>query len=50
LVNVTTLVFQYGRGNGFIHLTRKPVEDANLVTRVYGFGAEKNIDVSYRSG
>ncbi|MGN6352814.1 MAG: phage tail protein [Parafilimonas sp.] len=48
--NNTTLAFQYGRGNGLYTLTRKPIEDANLVTRVYGFGAERNIDMNYRDG
>ena len=46
----TTLSFQYGRGNGLYTLTRRAIEDANIVTRVYGFGADKNLDTSYRGG
>lgn len=48
--NVTTLSFQYGKGKGLYTLTRKPIEDADLVTRVYGFGGEKNLDLTYRNG
>ncbi|WP_143960225.1 phage tail protein [Litoribacter populi] len=48
--NDTTLVFEYGKGNGLYSLTRQNISDANLVTRLYGFGGSKNIDFNYRNG
>jgi hypothetical protein len=46
----STLVFEYGKGKGLYTLTRTAVDDANVVTRVYGFGASRNIDLYYRDG
>ncbi|MFC2110496.1 phage tail protein [Bacteroidota bacterium] len=46
----TALNFEYGRGNGLYSLTRGRIDDANVVTRVYGFGAAKNLNYDYRSG
>ena len=40
--------FEYGRGNGLYQLDRKQVNSQNVVTRVYGFGSEKNIPYDYR--
>lgn len=46
----TILQFQYGRGLGLYKLTRTKIEDKNVVTRVYGFGARKNLNYDYRDG
>lgn len=46
----TTLNFEYGKGKGLYTLTRQAVDDANVVTRVYGFGSTRNIDYDYRDG
>ena len=46
----TNLSFSYGKGQGLYSLSRKYVQDLNLVTRVYGFGGSKNLDSSYRNG
>lgn len=46
----TTLQFEYGRGSGLYSLTRNSIEEKNVVTRVYGFGARKNLDYDYRQG
>lgn len=46
----TILQFQYGRGRGLYHLHRNKIEDKNVVTRVYGFGARKNLNYDYREG
>ena len=46
----TTLLLEYGRGRGLYTLTRQKVEDKNVVTRVYGFGARKNLSYDYRDG
>ncbi len=46
----TTLQFEYGRGLGLYTLARNKIEDKNVVTRVYGFGARKNLKFDYRGG
>ena len=46
----TALTFEYGKGKGIYKLTRQQVQDQNILTRVYGFGSNRNIDYSYRSG
>lgn len=46
----TTLQFQYGRGLGLYKLNRNRIEDKNVITRVYGFGARKNLNFDYRNG
>lgn len=46
----TALSFEYGRGKGLYKLTRQQVQDQNILTRVYGYGGNKNIDYTYRSG
>lgn len=46
----TTHSFSYGRGNGLYNIARNVVNDANVVTRMYGFGGSKNIDTDYRDG
>ena len=44
----TTLQFEYGRGKGLYTINRNKIEDKNVVTRVYGFGARKNLNYDYR--
>lgn len=46
----TTLQFEYGRGRGLYSLSRGTIDDKNLVTRAYGFGARKNLKEDYREG
>lgn len=46
----TALTFEYGRGKGLYKLTRQQVQSQNILTRVYGYGGDKNIDYTYRSG
>lgn len=46
----TTLQFEYGPHKGLYHLQRNKIEDKNVVTRVYGFGARKNLSYDYRDG
>ena len=40
--------FAYGRGKGLYELTRQTVDSENIVTRLYAFGAEKNLKSAYR--
>lgn len=46
----TTLQFEYGRGRGLYSLSRNSIDDKALVTRLFAFGARKNIDQDYREG
>lgn len=41
--------FEYGKGNGLYRLSRMNVDNKNIVTRLYAFGAEKNLKASYRN-
>ncbi|TXK52395.1 hypothetical protein FVR03_01375 [Pontibacter qinzhouensis] len=45
---VTSLVFSQGRGKGLYTFNMTSRNDANIVTRVYGFGGDKNIPADYR--
>ncbi len=50
-VTVNTIYsFEYGRGKGLYTLERSSIDRNNLVTRVYGFGARRNIGENYRNG
>lgn len=40
--------FQYGRGKGLYELERQNVSGANVITRLYVYGAEKNMPKGYR--
>lgn len=42
--------FKYGRWEGLYSLIRESKDDTEVVTRLYGFGGERNIPASYRSG
>lgn len=46
----TAYSFQYGKDLGLYKLTRQQVSDQNILTKVYGFGATKNIPYEYRDG
>ena len=46
----TEYAFEYGKGKGLYQLTRSAVEDKDVITRVFGFGAAKNINFDYRDG
>lgn len=46
--SVRALTFEYGRGKGLYKLTRQQVHDQNIITKVYGFGGDKNISEDYR--
>lgn len=46
----TVLQFEYGRGKGLYSITRTTVDEKSLLTRVFGFGARKNLGPDYRNG
>lgn len=46
---IRELTFEYGRGSGLYKLTRQQVHDQNIITKVYGFGGDKNISEDYRN-
>ncbi|WPU91784.1 phage tail protein [Mucilaginibacter sabulilitoris] len=48
--NVTTLVFQYGRGKGLYSLGYQYQNDENIVTRAFGYGSSRNLPKNYRDG
>ncbi|WP_114937583.1 phage tail protein [Mucilaginibacter endophyticus] len=48
--NLTTLVFQYGRGKGLYSLGYEYQNDENIVTRAFGYGSSKNLPKNYRDG
>ena len=41
-------IYEYGRGKGLYGLQRQTVSNKNIVTRLYAFGAAKNLRTSYR--
>ena len=41
-------VFEYGKGNGLYEIVRSLSTSNNLTTRLYAFGASKNLGVNYR--
>jgi hypothetical protein len=46
----TAHTFRYGRQKGLYGLSRNYVDDKNIVTKVFGFGSDKNLPVGYRNG
>jgi len=46
----TGIVIGYGKGNGLYSLTKTPQTNANPITRIYGFGSDRNIGNNYRLG
>jgi hypothetical protein len=48
--NLTSLVFQYGRGKGLYSLGYEYQNDKNIVTRAFGYGSSRNLPKNYRNG
>jgi|GEM_PF-3360438 len=48
--NPTALTFSVGKEAGAYELTRENVDDDNTITRVYPYGASRNLDLNYRGG
>lgn len=46
---VSGYTFHYGKNNGLRSLTQTPLDNSNIVTRVYAMGGEKNIPANYRN-
>lgn len=47
---VSGYTLQYGRSKGLKNISRTPFTEADLVTRLYAKGADKNIPKGYRNG
>ncbi|WP_194767863.1 phage tail protein [Tamlana sp. I1] len=45
---IRDLTFKYGQNSGLYNIIRKPVESKSLVTRLYAYGATKNLPYTYR--
>ena len=43
------LSFSYGKNKGLYDLTRQTVSSKNIVTRLYAYGSERNLDKDYRT-
>lgn len=48
LTSVSNLTFEYG--STLYDIERKPISDADIVTRLYAFGSDKNLPADYRDG
>ena len=48
--NLTSLVFEYGRGKGLYKLSYQYQDDKNIVTRAFGYGSSRNLPEGYRNG
>lgn len=46
--NTLPVTFEYGKGNGLYSLSRKNVNDNEVVNRLYAFGGSNNIPAGYR--
>ena len=42
--------FKYGKGNGLKGITRTPIEETGVVTRLHAVGSDKNLPANYRNG
>ncbi|MDQ6481601.1 hypothetical protein [Dyadobacter sp. LHD-138] len=42
-------IYEFGRGYGLYALKRQTVTDADIITRLYPYGANKNIPANYRN-
>lgn len=49
LGNVLAYQYEYGVGNGLYEITRQKVDKRNLITRLYAYGSEKNLQSNYRN-
>lgn len=47
--SVIDSTFEYGKGKGLYSLERQAISDTNLLTRLYAFGASKNLKNNYRN-
>lgn len=47
--NDTGYTFKQGRNNGLYEITELPLNESSVVTRVYAYGAEKNLPANYRN-
>ena len=47
---LTAYTFEHGRGNGLYELTRENFDSGNTITRIFAYGAEKNLPLNYRGG
>lgn len=43
-------IFRYGRARGLYNLERNNVSSKNIITRLYAYGAQRNIPANYRGG
>lgn len=43
-------IFRYGRARGLYTLERNNVSSKNIITRLYAYGAQRNIPANYRGG
>lgn len=50
VANDKAVTLQYGKGNGQYKLNRSAMIESDYFTRLYAFGAAKNLPVGYRSG
>ena len=41
--------FEYGKGLGLYSLVRRAVDSKNIVTRLWGFGGERNLPSDYKN-
>lgn len=55
VINIKTAIGQvipgtyyYGRGKGIYGLTRRNVSNKNIITRLYAFGSQRNLQSAYR--
>lgn len=48
-VRILPDAFRYGQEGGLYQMSRKTVEDKNIVTRLYAYGASKNLRADYRN-
>lgn len=46
---ITGWLLRQGRNHGLYTITRKPVDNTSIVTRLYAFGSDKNIPSDYRN-
>lgn len=48
-VNDTGYTFKQGQNKGLYEITELPLNDSSVVTRVYAYGADKNLPANYRN-
>lgn len=45
----TGYTFMHGKNNGLYEITRTPLNDSSVVTRLYAYGSDKNLPPDYRN-